>query len=614
MTSRPNLSPFQRLSQALTRFRSGEDGALIIFSLFMFILILWLGGMSVDLMRFETTRTKLQGTVDRATLAAADIDQTMPPADVVRDYFEKAGMSDFLKGDPIIEESFNYRVVTVSAEAKMPLFFYDIPRIFSDNFKPGVSTLTVGATSTAEERVSDVEVSLVMDVSESMSWGSKMTNLRDASRDFVTTVLANNDGSGEGLVTLSLVPYASVVNPGSMIANEMNINRNHTFSNCLQFPDAVFSDTAIDLSATYEHDSHWDNDNDNDWDVYLDKGWCFEGEKNAIVPFTDNEAALHTAIWNLVPEGATAIDLGLKWGVGLLDPSTRTLVNEFAGQSDTGVPGIAAGRPYDHGTGDSLKVVVLMSDGENSDHWDYNERFRSGTSYLWIDMNDDPTKPLNEVAYSDISIQINGVSTPYNFWDDRFFWNGYSSVWADSSYLDRGRIRNYPNGFDSYWHYATTGDSYTAVSSGPGVGLLYGGRVRNATWQELLGTWEYRAFNNAILRDAYNSGYLPHYQGNSGHPYYVDLPGWVDTEPGNIMNYTAKTGHQANIRMATLCNEAKSKGIIIYAVAFEAPYIGQRTLSNCASSPSHYFDVEGTDISAAFSAIASDIRALKLTR
>ncbi|HCP80895.1 MAG TPA: hypothetical protein DIT67_04635 [Octadecabacter sp.] len=27
----------------------------------MFVLILWFGGMAVDLMRYETTRTKLQG-------------------------------------------------------------------------------------------------------------------------------------------------------------------------------------------------------------------------------------------------------------------------------------------------------------------------------------------------------------------------------------------------------------------------------------------------------------------------------------------------------------------------------------------------------------------------
>ena len=36
--------------------RRDEDGSIIIFSIMMFVLILWFGGMAVDLMRFETTR------------------------------------------------------------------------------------------------------------------------------------------------------------------------------------------------------------------------------------------------------------------------------------------------------------------------------------------------------------------------------------------------------------------------------------------------------------------------------------------------------------------------------------------------------------------------------
>lgn len=41
-----------------SRFRKDEDGGMIIFSLFMFVLVLTLAGLAVDLMRFETTRAK----------------------------------------------------------------------------------------------------------------------------------------------------------------------------------------------------------------------------------------------------------------------------------------------------------------------------------------------------------------------------------------------------------------------------------------------------------------------------------------------------------------------------------------------------------------------------
>jgi len=135
----------------LSRFRDDEDGGMIIFSLILFVLILTFGGMAVDLMRFETTRAQLQGTLDRATLAAADLDQTEDPATIVEDYFTKAGMIDFLDGAPIVDEGINYRIVTANASAEMPLFFYDLPRVFMSPFTSGLTSLTVTGASTAED-------------------------------------------------------------------------------------------------------------------------------------------------------------------------------------------------------------------------------------------------------------------------------------------------------------------------------------------------------------------------------------------------------------------------------------------------------------------------------
>jgi Flp pilus assembly protein TadG len=43
------------------------------------------------------------------------------------------------------------------------------------------------------------------------------------------------------------------------------------------------------------------------------------------------------------------------------------------------------------------------------------------------------------------------------------------------------------------------------------------------------------------------------------------------------------------------CNNAKSYGMEIYTVAFQAPSNGQQLLSNCASDSAHYFEPENTD-------------------
>ncbi|AGI66829.1 hypothetical protein OAN307_c11270 [Octadecabacter antarcticus 307] len=570
------------------RFRKDEDGALIIFSLMMMVMILWFGGMAVDLMRYETTRAKLQGSLDRATLAAADLDQVMAPADVVRDYMDKAGMLHFLQGDPIVDQGINYRIVTANASAPMPLFFYDLPKVFSSPFTPGMSSLTVSGSSTAEERVSDVEISLVLDVSSSMNSNNRMTNLRPAAREFVTTVLANNTNAPQGLITISMIPYSAVVNPGTDIAPHLNINRTHEYSTCPMFDDTEFTTTALNLGASYDHVSHFSYGGSNDMPINPNYTWCFAGDLNAIKPHTTNEADLHTAINNLHAYGNTAIDMGVKWGVALLDSSTQSLISSLAGASGTGVPAIANGRPELHTQADVLKVLVLMTDGQNTQQWDLVEPYKSGMSPVWFDL-DDVNQPLWDVDFNKTSVQYQGEATNSR-WDDWFYWNGYSGTL---------RYRDYPNGFNSRLAYV---NASPVDASGPGEGTRYvdnGDELYHASWQQLFADRSYFLINNHYFLDAYYAGAW------SWNEYWGT---------DNSIDHLIVNGSEANTRLSNICAAARAQGIVIYTVAFEAPSGGQTALQDCASSSSHYFDVDGTDISGAFSAIASDIRNLKLTQ
>ncbi len=591
---------------------------MILFSLFMFVLILWLAGMSVDLIRFETTRAKLQGTLDRATLAAADLDQTLPCQEVVLDYFTKSGMEDFLDS-VVCDEGLNYRVVTANAEVNMPLFFYDIPRVFSQPFSPGLTTLNVSGASTAEERVTDVEVSLVLDVSGSMASNNRITNLRPAARDFVTTVLANNTNAPNGLITISMVPYSAVVNTGPLISPLLDINRTHNFSTCPLFDDnSWFNTTTLDLSITYDHVAHFDPAWYSGNAEPINYPWCHvEDDQNFIIPVTSSETVLHDAIDDLEPYGNTAIDMGMKWGVGLLDPSTRSIITALAGASGSNVDAIASGRPYDHTQSDVLKVVVLMTDGSNTSQYDLYDRFKTETSFVWFDLSDDPTQELHEVSNSDISLQYDGQDTPYHYWDDEFYWNGTGR---------KNPLYDYPRGYDSQAEYVTAMEDDPISVAPLAVGPTYDGFVRNASWQELYANWEHDRIDNDLTKGAYNYGRLPWSAGStyakdqygnyltdaSGNYIVVNLPDYRDSS--YAIDYSVMNSSGADARLSDLCEAARNQGIVIYTVAFEAPSGGQSALQDCASSPSHYFDVDGTDISDAFKAIASDIRALKLTQ
>jgi hypothetical protein len=122
------------------------------------------GGIAIDIMRYETQRVQLQYTLDRSVLAAASVTQPLNPVDVVENYFEISGLDNYrLSID--VEEGLNFRRVEAYAEL-------EINTLFMHMF--GVRVLTSPAEGAAEERIRNVEVSMVVDISGSMGWNSKL--------------------------------------------------------------------------------------------------------------------------------------------------------------------------------------------------------------------------------------------------------------------------------------------------------------------------------------------------------------------------------------------------------------------------------------------------------
>ena len=71
---------------ASRRFVEDTQGSLLLLTLYLFVIMAFMGGLAIDLMRYEQTRTSLQNTLDRATLASASLSQTLDPDQVVSDF------------------------------------------------------------------------------------------------------------------------------------------------------------------------------------------------------------------------------------------------------------------------------------------------------------------------------------------------------------------------------------------------------------------------------------------------------------------------------------------------------------------------------------------------
>jgi len=299
----------------IQNFKTDEDGSLSIMSLFLIPMMLILGGMAVDYMRFESERALVQDTADRAALAAANLEFTNTgegPARV-NDFFAKAGLDQYLDGAPIVTENINNRTVEVNATGD-----------------------------------------------------TKMEALKTAATTFVNTALqdANKDR-----VSLSLVPYSQHVNAGPNLMNAMSVNKAHDYTHCVDFEDADFGTAGLDLSKSYEQGQYWDYHSGGST---LWSPTCPSRDYEEITAVSQDRSAILSQISQLQPRTMTSIFLGMKWGVALLDPSTRPLVENT-------VDGAFAGRPADYeaveAENKTTKVLVVMTDGENTDFLDLKDEY-----------------------------------------------------------------------------------------------------------------------------------------------------------------------------------------------------------------------------------------------
>ena len=109
--------------------------------------------------------------------------------------------------------------------------------------------------------------------------------------------------------------------------------------------------------------------------------WCPPQPGNIVRLPVQNIATLQGYINGLSAVGATSINAGMKWGLGLLDPGSRDIYTNLinGGAMDANL----AGRPFNYDDNEALKVIVLMTDGEHFAEERVNDPYKSGLSPIY---------------------------------------------------------------------------------------------------------------------------------------------------------------------------------------------------------------------------------------
>lgn len=553
----PALAP---LRCGLDRFRRAEDGSMTIFGVYLTILIIMLGGIAVDVMRNEQVRTAVQNVEDTAVLAATNLNQSLDAEAVVKDYFAKAGMSDYLQSVKVTSSA-NYKKVQAIATTDIPTYFMKLE---------GINTLSTTNASTALESIGDVEVALALDNSGSMNeqavsgstescttrtrrgvqyqscktvytYTTKIAALITAANQFVDTMFSQVEA---GALTMSILPYDSHLDIGPELLSDLNVTAsNDTGSEvryCVENSSLDFTTPAIDPTASLVRVPYYDPRYSNSLGSTTPD--CNSDASRHSVVYSNDATTLKNLIDSFSASGNTSIDTGVKWAAATLDPAFQPIVNDMISKGT--LDSSYAGRPAPYSDRTHMKVLIVMSDGENTTRYDLATAYRSGNAPVWYN-----SKVSGKSAYS-----------VYNASTGKYY-SLKTLSWLSKPYGNNSGDTGYPNAAVQQTYPQLWADMSVSYYTGYIYGAAMGSSAGNTLYNQMISS-------------------------------------------------TSSTTMDSN--MQTICSAAKAQGIIIYAIGFQTSTHGADELQQCATAPSYYFNAQGTEISQVFSMIAQSIVHLRL--
>ncbi|RMH53429.1 MAG: hypothetical protein D6686_00665 [Alphaproteobacteria bacterium] len=351
--------PIADVLSRLSVFRDDQRGAISAFMLVMLLTMFVAAGIAIDVMRHETVRSALQNGLDRGVLAAASLDQTLAPEEVIAGYLHRTPYLDervrvTVNAEPAAGPVSTHRRIAASARTDIDTIFLRLV---------GIPTLEVAAVAAAEHARQNVEISLVLDISGTMAWEGRLQNLIPAARSFIRRVLTPETAP---YTTINLIPYAGSVNPGPELFALLGGQRFHNQSSCIELGAADFDETGLPAAGFYRQVPHfhwWPIRADQE--AYMDTGWCPSDARMPIEIMSNDADRLVERIEGLRLHDGTGTHIGMKWALALLDPGSNWAIGSLIAQGR--VSPDFADRPKPWHDPESLKFIVLMTDGMISD-------------------------------------------------------------------------------------------------------------------------------------------------------------------------------------------------------------------------------------------------------
>lgn len=304
------------------------------------IVLIVSAGVAIDVGRAVLAKARLVSALDAAGLAVGVRVTTSDAAAEAKRYVLAnfaSGYAGATVGAVTATVSSDKKTISLSASATLPTVFMKLV---------GSTTIAVGAATEITRSTTGMELALVLDTTGSMS--GSMTALKSAANTLIDT-LFGSDTTAENLF-VSVVPFSQTVNIGTARSSWVTFSNNKkaNWKGCVMARDSGLDQTDQPPSASSYMfaDYYYPN--------YGGSLYC----PSALQELTNVKSTVKSAITAMSAAGNTHINLGAVWGWRTLSPSWRGYWGSLAWGGVT--------LPLAYGTDKMEKVVVLMTDGDNT--------------------------------------------------------------------------------------------------------------------------------------------------------------------------------------------------------------------------------------------------------
>lgn len=334
---------FSKLGSRTSDFRDDTQGSILPVFAVISVLLIVIAGAGVDYSRAVNERSRLSAALDSAVLTvAAKLSSSVMTDDEILALL-KAVFEENLKGVEDIDAalanlafSLDRDLGVIEASSLIP-----IPTNFVSLGGIGPESFDVGVGSTANYSQYDVELSLIVDVTGSMS--GDMTALKEASIGLIDTLIPAGTDPDDSKVRISLIPYSEGVNLGTYATTVTN----GVSSRCVTERAGINQFT----------DARYDYDPDRPKEMFFGGGSSGCASSSVIQPLTPDRKELTNSVNALRATGYTAGQTGIQWGWYTLSPNWTNL---WPSESD----------PEPYTNDDVLKFAIIMTDGAFNTYYD----------------------------------------------------------------------------------------------------------------------------------------------------------------------------------------------------------------------------------------------------